>query len=83
IDVVEVPFIPFLYPERLLHSGRRSGVGQYATTTKGPRIRRERWLAVTARVQREELRAVAGDFRVSRAPVRSVVPAIVVEEHVS
>ena len=51
IDVVTLPSVPFLYPERLLHARRRSGIGRYAVTAKGPRIPRERWLEVAARVR--------------------------------
>src|SRR5215207_9858606 len=32
IDVVAPPLVPFLYPDRILRSRRRSGVGQYATS---------------------------------------------------
>jgi hypothetical protein len=68
--VVDLPLVPFLYPDRLLRSRRRSGVGRYATIAKGPRIPQERWPEVAARVQREGLRVVARDFGVSHETVR-------------
>ena len=73
IDVEEPSLIPFLYPERLLCSKRRSGVERYATVIKGPRIARERWLEIAARVPRERLRAVARDFGVSHETVQGIV----------
>ena len=76
IDVVELPLVPLLYPERLLHSRRRSGVGRYAPVTKGPLIPREQWSEIVVRVQREGLRAVARDFGVSHETVRAVVKRV-------
>ena len=71
--MVTLPLVPFLYPERLLHARRRSGIGRYAVTAKGPLIPRERWLEVAARVQGEGLRAVARDLSVSHETVRAVI----------
>ncbi len=76
IDVVTLPLIPFLYPARLLQSRQRSGVGRYATGAKGPRIPRERWSEVAARVQREGLRAVAREFEVSHETVRAIAKRV-------
>ena len=76
IDVVVLPLIPFLYPERLLHARRRSGVGRYATTAKGPRIPPERWPEVAARAKYEGLRAVARDLGVSHETVRAIVQRV-------
>lgn len=72
IDVVALPLIPFLYPERMLHSRRRSGIGRYAVVAKGPRIPRERWSEVATRAEREGLRRVARHFGVSHETVRSI-----------
>ena len=80
--MVGLPFTPILYPERLLCSRGRSGVGRYAAATKGPLIPRERWQEVADRVQREGLRAVARDFGVSHETVRSVVRVISFQERV-
>jgi hypothetical protein len=71
-----MPLIPFLYPDRLLSSSQRSGIGRYATVAKGPRIPRERWPEVAVRAKDEGLRAVARDFGVSHETVRSVVKTI-------
>ena len=76
IDVVELPLVPFLFPDRLLCSRRRGEAGRYAVAVKGPRIPREQWPEVAARARREGLRAVARDFGVSHETVRSVVLAI-------
>jgi hypothetical protein len=76
IDVFALPLVPLLYSERLLESRQRSGVGRYATVAKGPRIPRERWSDVAARVQREGLRAVARDYGVSHETVRGVVSRV-------
>lgn len=73
IDVVKPPLIPFLYPERLLHSRRRCGVGKYASVAKGPRIPRERWAHVATRAKREGIRAVARNLGVSHETLRTVV----------
>jgi hypothetical protein len=80
--VVELPLIPFLYPDQLLRARRRCAMGRYATATKGPRIPRERWFEAVTRVPHEGLRAVARDFGVSHETVRSVVQAMVTEERV-
>ncbi len=71
--MVSLPLIPFLYPERLLHSRQRSGIGRYATVAKGPCIPPERWHEVTVRAKREGLRAVARDYGMSHETVRSIV----------
>jgi hypothetical protein len=71
--VVEQPLIPFLYPEQLLHSRRRSGIGRYAVVAKGPRIPRERWRDVAAQVERDGLRTVARELSVSHETVRAIV----------
>ena len=76
IDVVELPLVPILYPDRLLSSRHRSGIGRYATVAKGPRIPRERWTEVAVRAKDEGLRAVACDFGVSHETVRSVVKTL-------
>jgi len=76
IDVVSPPLLPFLYPERVLHSRRRAGVGRYAAGAKGSRIPRERWPEVAARAKREGLRAVARDLGVSHETVRAVVRSV-------
>jgi hypothetical protein len=73
IDVVDLPLIPFLYLDRVLHSRRRSGIGRYAIAIKGPRIPRERWLKVTARAELSGLRSVARDLGVSHETVRAIV----------
>jgi hypothetical protein len=73
--VVDLPLIPFFYPEDLLRSRRRSGVGRYTSATKGTRIPRERWPEVAARAKREGLRKVARDYGVSHETVRSIVHA--------
>ncbi len=76
IDVVAPPLVPFLYPDRVLRSRQRRGVGRYAAGAKGPRIPRERWPEVAARAEREGLRAVARDLGVSHETVRAVVRGI-------
>lgn len=73
IDVVDLPLIPFLYPERLLRATQRSGVGRYATVAKRPCIPRERWPEVAVRVERNGLRAIARELGVSHETVRAVV----------
>jgi hypothetical protein len=73
IDVVALPLIPFLYPERLLHSRRRAGIGRYAVVVKGPRIPKERWSEVAARARRDGLRSAACAFGVSHETVRGIV----------
>ena len=80
--MVDSPLIPCLYPERLLHSRRRSGLGRYSTVANGPRIPRERWPEVAVRAQVEVLRAVARDFGVSYETVRSVGRTITTQERV-
>jgi hypothetical protein len=70
--VVDLPLIPFLYPDRLLRVRRRSGIGRYAIATKGPRIPRERWLEVAARAELSGLRSVARDLGVSHETVRAI-----------
>ena len=75
IDVVAPPLVPFLYPERVLRSRHRNGIGRYAVDAKGPRIPRERWPEVAARARREGLRAVARGLGVSHETVRTVVRA--------
>jgi hypothetical protein len=72
IDVVELPLVPFLYPDRLLRSRRRSDIGRYASATKGPRIPRDQWPYIAARAKREGLRAVARTLGVSHETVRSI-----------
>ena len=76
IDVVAAPLVPFLYPERLLHARRRSGIGRYAPAAKGPCIPREHWPHVAARAKREGLRAVAREFGVSHETVRVIVQRV-------
>ena len=76
IDVVAPPLVPFLYPERLLHSRRRGGAGRYAAGARGPRIPRDCWPNVASRARREGLRAVARDYGVSHETVRAVVRAV-------
>ena len=76
IDAVAPPLVPFLYPERVLHTRQRRGGGRYAAGAKVPRIPPERWQEVAARVQREGLRRVAGDLGVSHETVRSVVRSL-------
>ena len=71
--MVDLPLVPFLYSERLLHSQRRSGIGRYAIKGKGLRIPQERWPEVAVRAKHEGLRAVARDFGVSHETVRSTV----------
>ena len=75
IDVVVLPLIPFLYPERLLRSRQRSGVGRYAMVAKGPRIPLEQWLDIAARAQQQSLRTVARELGVSHQTVRAIVNA--------
>ncbi len=70
------PLVPFLYPERVLRSRQRSGIGRYAAGAKGPRIPREDWPEVAARARREGLRAVARDLGVYHEAVRSIVRAV-------
>ncbi len=70
------PLVPLLYPEQLLRSRRRPGIGRYASGAKGPLIPRERWPEVAARAEQEGLRAVARDLGVSHETVRTVVQAI-------
>ena len=74
--MVELPLVPFLHPEPLLHSQRRSGIGRYAIKAKGPRIPQDRWPEVAVRAKHEGLRAVARDFGVSHETVRSVVRSL-------
>jgi hypothetical protein len=74
--VVDLPLIPFLYPERLLRSRRRPGIGRYAVVAKGPCIPREQWSEVAVRVKREGLRAVTRDLGISHETVRSVIQRI-------
>src|SRR5215208_5580094 len=76
IDVFNQPLIPLLYPERLLHARRRSGIGRYATMAKGPIIPRERWPEVAARAEREGLRSVARDLGISHETVRAIVKRV-------
>ena len=76
IDVVESPLVPLLYPERLLLSRRRSGVGRYATMSKSLRIPRERWPLIAARAEREGLRAVARELGVSHETVRVIAKCV-------
>ena len=76
IDLVDLPLIPFLYPERLLRSRQRSGVGRYATVAKDPSVPREHWAEVAVRAQREGLWAVARDLGVSHETVRSIVKQV-------
>jgi hypothetical protein len=73
---VALPLIPFLYPDRLLHSRRRSGIGRYATVAKGPRIPPERWHEVAARAEREGLRRVARGMGVSHETIRVIVTRV-------
>jgi hypothetical protein len=79
---VALLLIPFLYAEGILHSRRRLGLGRYSTTVKGPRIPRELWPEVAARVPHEGLRAVARSFGVSHETVRSVVRSMAGEVRV-
>src|SRR5829696_3478981 len=72
IDVVTPPLVPFLYPDRILRSRRRSGVGPYASVAKGPRVPRDQWPDVAARADRERLWSVARDLGVSDETVRSI-----------
>lgn len=81
LDVVASPLVPFLYPERLLRSRQRGGVGRYAAGAKGLRIPRECWPKVAARAKREGLRAVARDLGVSHETVRSVLLAVAQADH--
>ena len=76
IDVVAPPLVPFLYPERILHSRQRRGLGRYAAGAKRPRIPREHWPDVATRAKREGLRAVARQFGVSHETVRSMVRSV-------
>jgi hypothetical protein len=80
IDVVTPPLIPFMYPERLLRSRRRAGIGRYAVAAKGPQIPKERWSEVAVRAKREGLRVVARELGVSHETVRKIVRAMVVRE---
>jgi hypothetical protein len=73
---VDLPLIPFLYPDRLLHSSRRPGIGRYAVVAKGPRIPREQWSEVAVRAKREGLRAVARELGVSHETVRTIVKRV-------
>jgi hypothetical protein len=73
IDVVELPLVPVLHPERLLRSRRRSGVEHYSTLAKGLRIPRERWPEVAARAEEAGLRATARDYGVSHETIRTVL----------
>ena len=77
--MVESPLIPFLYPDRLLRSTRRSGVGRYALTAKGPRIPPDQWPYIAARAKREGLRAVARTLGVSHETVRSITNRVASE----
>ena len=83
IDVVNLPLIPLLYPERLLHYRRRTGVGRYAVVAKGPLIPRECWAEVTVQAKRAGLRAVARELGVSHETVRSMVKQVRSETEVS
>jgi hypothetical protein len=83
IDVVELPLIPFLYANRLLHSRQLSGIGRYAPVAKGPPIPKERWSEVAAQVQREGLRAIAWELDVSQETVRLMVTQVRAETRVS
>jgi hypothetical protein len=61
--------------ERVLRARRRAGAGRYAARAKGPCIPRDQWPVVSARAQREGLRAVARALGVSHETVRAVVQA--------
>jgi hypothetical protein len=71
--MVALPLVPFLYPERLLYSRCRSGVGRYATAAEGPRIPRKRWSEVAARAKAVGLRVTAREFGISNETIRAVV----------
>ena len=76
IDVVTQPLIPFLHPERVFYSRRRSGVGRYAAIVKGLRIPRDHWSAVAAQVRRDGLRVVTHELNVSHETVRGIVKRV-------
>ena len=76
IDAVAPPLVPFLYPERVLRSRQRRGIGRYSVGAKGPSIPPERWPEVAARARREGLRAVARDLGVSHETVRAALRAV-------
>jgi hypothetical protein len=78
--MVALSLIPFLYPDRLLRSRRRSVTGRYATVARGPHIPRECWLNISVRAKLEELRAVARELPVSQEAVCTVVQAMVAGE---
>jgi hypothetical protein len=65
-----------LYPGRRLSSRQRSGNGRNGFDAKGPRIPRERWLEIAARVQRDGLRRVAHGLGVTHDSVRSIANRI-------
>ena len=69
---MDLPLIPFLFPERLLQLRRRSGIGRYALVTKGPCVPKACWPEVAGRAEREGLRSVAREFGVSHETVRSI-----------
>ncbi len=70
---MSAPLVPFLYPERVLQSRRRSGIGRYADGVKPRRISQEHWPEVVSRAQGESLRSIARDFGVSHETVRAVL----------
>ncbi len=70
--MVELPLLPFLYPERLLCSRQQSGVGRYALMAKRSCIAREQWTAIAAQAERQGLRGIARDLGVSLETVRAI-----------
>ena len=73
IDAVSPPLVPYFYPEHVLRSRSRLGVGRYAAGTKPRRIPEDRWLDVVTRARSESLRSIARDYNVSHETVRGVL----------
>ncbi|MDP9375263.1 MAG: recombinase family protein [Chloroflexota bacterium] len=78
IDVVQLPLVPFLYPERLLRARQRRGAGRYAAGLKGPRLSPECWPEIAARAEYESLRDLAVTYGVSHETIRGILGRVIV-----
>lgn len=73
IDVVNPPLVPFLYPERVLRTRQRRGLGRYAAGLKGPQLPPEVWPEIARRAEHESLRDLAIAYGVSHETIRTIV----------